>query len=109
MLRLGVIVVAALFVCSGIVITLSGMGPRGWQLLAIGIPVLIGTLFERWRYRRAEHAVGNQWQRTGERFLDPATGEPIEVYFDPRTGERRYVSEKETRPGEPVREPGERH
>jgi hypothetical protein len=31
------------------------------------------------------------WQPTGEKFIDPATGEPVEVWFDPKTGERRYV------------------
>jgi hypothetical protein len=28
---------------------------------------------------------------TSEKFIDPASGKPVEVWFDPATGERRYV------------------
>jgi hypothetical protein len=31
------------------------------------------------------------WRPTGEKFIDPATGKPVEVWFEPKTGERRYV------------------
>jgi hypothetical protein len=31
------------------------------------------------------------WRRTGEKFIDPETGKPVEVWFEPNTGERRYV------------------
>ena len=31
------------------------------------------------------------WRPTGEKFIDPASGQPVEVWFDPATGERRYV------------------
>ena len=31
------------------------------------------------------------WRPTGEKFIDPASGKPVEVWFDPATGERRYV------------------
>lgn len=30
------------------------------------------------------------FERTEERFLDPTTGVPHVVWFNPRTGERRY-------------------
>jgi hypothetical protein len=35
------------------------------------------------------------WRPTGEKFLDPATGKPVEVWFEPNTGERRYVDVSE--------------
>jgi hypothetical protein len=60
----------------------------------LGVIVLIGTLFERWRYRRIEEPPQGEWQRTDEQFIDPSTGNPVEVMFDPRTGERRYVAGK---------------
>ena len=60
----------------------------------LGVIVLIGTLFERWRYRRIEEPPNGDWQRTDEQFIDPSTGDPVEVMFDPRTGERRYVAGK---------------
>jgi hypothetical protein len=31
-----------------------------------------------------------QWQPTGERFNDPTTGQVVEVYYNPQTGERDY-------------------
>jgi hypothetical protein len=94
MLRAMVIVVAVILACAGIVLIVCGVRMPGWQALGIGLVVLVGTLFERWRYRGAEEPANGPWQRTGERFLDPSTGDPIEVVFNPRTGERRYVLEK---------------
>ena len=34
---------------------------------------------------------GKDWSFTGERFLDPPSGETLEVWYCPRTGERAYV------------------
>ena len=31
------------------------------------------------------------WRPTGEKFIDPASGKLVEVWFDPATGERKYV------------------
>jgi hypothetical protein len=95
MLRTVVIAAAAILTCVGIVLIACGVHAPGWQTLAIGAIVLIGTLFERWRYRRIEEPPKKgDWQRTGEQFIDPSTGDPVEVMFDPRTGERRYVAGK---------------
>jgi hypothetical protein len=91
MLRTVVIVSAAVLTCVGVVLIACGVHAPGWQALIIGVIVLIGTLFERWRYRRIEERLAGQWQRTGEQFIDPSSGSPVEVMFDPRTGERRYV------------------
>lgn len=93
MLRIVVIAVAAILACIGIVLIACGVH-AGWQALVFGVIVLIGTLFERWRYRRIEEAPNGHWQRTDEQFIDPSTGDPVEVMFDPRTGERRYVAVK---------------
>jgi hypothetical protein len=92
-LRIVVIAVAALLTCVGIGLVACGVH-AGWQALVLGVIVLIGTLFERWRYRRIEEASNGRWQRTDEQFIDPTTGAPVEVMFDPRTGERRYVAAK---------------
>jgi hypothetical protein len=92
MLRAVVIAVAAILICVGVGLIASGVHVPGWQALVIGLVVLTGTLFERWRYRHIEKFAQGQWQRTGERFLDPSSGDPVEVLFNPRTGERRYVA-----------------
>jgi hypothetical protein len=94
MLRTVVIVVGALLACAGIVLIACGVHAPGWQALALGAIVLIGTLFERWRYRRIEKPLNGNWQRTEEQFIDPSSGEPVDVMFDPRTGERLYVAGK---------------
>ena len=94
MLRTIVIAGAAILTCVGIALIACGVHAPGWQALGIGVIVLIGTLFERWRYRRIEEPPKGDWQRTGEQFIDPSSGEPVEVMFNPRTGERRYVAAK---------------
>ena len=94
MLRTVVIVVAAVLTCIGIGLIASGVHAPGWQVLALGVLILVGTLFERWRYRRIEEASNGRWQRTDEQFIDPTSGQPVEVMFDPSTGERRYVAGK---------------
>jgi hypothetical protein len=93
-LRTVVVAAATILSCIGIGLTACGVRAPGWQALAVGVIVLIGTLFERWRYRHIEEPPKGQWQRTGEQFFDPSTGNPVEVMFDPRTGERRYVAGK---------------
>ena len=91
MLRAVVVAAAAILTCVGIGLIACGVHAPGWQALVIGVMVLIGTLFERWRYRNIEEPPKGHWERTGEQFIDPSTGDPVEVMFDPGTGERRYV------------------
>jgi membrane protein implicated in regulation of membrane protease activity len=95
-LRAIVIAAGAILVCVGVGLIACGRAfhPFGWQALIVGVIILIGTLFERWRYRRIEEPPQGDWQRTGEQFIDPSTGNPVEVMFNPRTGERRYVDGK---------------
>ena len=103
-LRTVEIAAGALLVCVGIGLLACGTHGPGWQALVTGAIILIGTLFERWRYRRIEPPPQGDWRRTGERFIDPSTGDPVEVMFDARTGERRYVAadsgEKPARAGD---------
>jgi hypothetical protein len=59
---------------------------------AIGALILLGTLFERHRYRRPGDApTGPGWADTGERFRDPETDATVAVFFHAQSGERRYV------------------
>lgn len=55
-----------------------------------GLALLVAIVFERWRYRKPPPDDSGAWQRTGEQFIDPESGEPTEVLYDPRSGERRY-------------------
>lgn len=98
MLRSAIIVVAGLVACAGLALIIQGHLNGGWQMLAGGLIVLVGTVYERWRYRHLEKRPDVSWEPTGERFIDPSTGSPVEVFYDPRTGERRYVSDTQSPP-----------
>jgi hypothetical protein len=94
MLRAVVIAVSVIFTCVGLGLIAYGVHAPGWQVLALGVIVLIGTLFERWRYRGIGKPENGRWQKTDEKFIDPTSGDPVDVMFDPSTGERRYVAGK---------------
>ncbi len=55
-----------------------------------GILIAGGILFERSGYRSQVNRMQGKWQHTGERFNDPTTGQVVEVYYNPQTGERDY-------------------
>ena len=54
---------------------------------------LIWLFFRNGGYKRRplDAPPGQDWRFTGERFLDQPTGEMVEVWSCPRTGERAYV------------------
>ncbi|MBV8037580.1 hypothetical protein [Roseateles sp.] len=82
--------VAALTVCAaGLVAFLAGH--RGAAPFALwGGVIAAAVLLERWRYRAHSAARDDDWQKTDERFIDPESGRPMQVFYNPRTGERRY-------------------
>jgi len=59
--------------------------------LLFGALLLLGTLFERWRYKQPRAAGTARGVATGERFVDTETGALMEVWYDAATGERTYV------------------
>ncbi len=93
MLRAAVIAFGAILTCVGIALLARGVRP-GWEAVGVGVVVLLGTLFERWRYQNTAQSAAGHWKSTGERFVDPSTGDHVEVLFDPSSGERRYVTRK---------------
>ena len=56
-------------------------------------PVLIWLLFRSGGYKRRplDAPPGPDWRATGERFIDPTSGEALEVWQGPKNGERAYV------------------
>ena len=88
-LRTAVLAVSVVAALIGAALLLLGRTDGGAQLLAFGALAAIATTFERWRYRKPLPVAGC-WKRTGERFEDPTTGQPMEVLHDPASGERRY-------------------
>jgi hypothetical protein len=98
MLRAIVLVLGGIAVVAGALLIRAGTHPPGIYLLCVGAAIVLGTAFERWRYRNAPPA-GARWERTGERFQDPSTGETLEVHYDRTSGERRYVRTDESASG----------
>jgi hypothetical protein len=123
MLRLLVLALGGIAVVAGALLVGSGARGPSIYLICVGAAIILGTAFERWRYRpkspgaildgakrRARRAeaqdgpsnappTGARWERTAERFEDPATGATMEVHYDRASGERRYVREGESASG----------
>jgi len=92
MLRSLVIASGALCFAGGLVALLGGFCPPSFVFLFWGALLLLGTIYERVRYKPIETATpGAGWTRTSERFIDDQTGEPVTVWLDPASGERKYV------------------
>lgn len=69
-----------------------GQGAAGVPFAVVALLIVLGVVLER-RYGRGDDApLGGvvDWQPTAERFVDPESGEPLEVWIDPLTGARRY-------------------
>jgi hypothetical protein len=68
-------------------------GHRGaWPAALWGGFIAAAVVLERWRYRRSDVPADGDWQPTEERFVDPESGQAMQVFYNPRTGERRYGS-----------------
>jgi hypothetical protein len=91
MLRNVALAVTALLVAAAVLGAMAG-----WHTLPLAVlpgVLLLGLLFERYVYKPIRlEPPGPGWDRTQERFADPRTGQIVAVYYNPRTGERRYVA-----------------
>lgn len=70
-----------------------GRGPF-WPFFLLALLILASALLEP-LYGRLVGRSGlghGAWRPSGERFIDPETGRLVEVWFEPSTGERRYVA-----------------
>ncbi len=64
------------------------------SLLIGGLLLVLGLAIERWRYKPVRRERPDpRWKDTGERFVDPESGQLTAVYFDPARGERHYLAE----------------
>jgi hypothetical protein len=112
--RIIVVFFCVCFIVGGVILAVQLPGDggiiSGLVLVVIGVGGIGAIVFERMRYRSesaepdaqpptraggdpAGTALPRGFQRTEERFLDPSTGVLMRVWFDPATGERRYVPE----------------
>jgi hypothetical protein len=62
------------------------------QLIVGGLMLVVGLAIERWRYKPLLRTLPDpRWTDTGERFVDPGSGQLTAVYFDPQQGDRHYI------------------
>lgn len=91
MLRVVVCGFSLLLLTAGVV-AVAFDGFAALPLLLVPAALLIGLWCERYLYKPIHDVPpGVGWEQTGERFLDPKTQRPVTVYYNSRTGERRYV------------------
>ena len=103
MLRAALLVIGGVMLAAAAICALAGCRLAAMIPLAVWGAILAGgVLIERWRYRPlTADRPGPDWQATPERFVDPESGRPVTVFFNPASGERRYVADGEPRLGAP--------
>ena len=113
--RLLAVVVGALMTLSGLAGVAEGgvAAQTGFWLVVVGLVLIIAAVVERWRYRSesaersglpigpgggepAGEPLEARFERTGERFIDPTSGQRMRVWLDRTSGERRYRAEDRT-------------
>jgi hypothetical protein len=113
LVRIAVGAIGVLLLLAGIAVA-AATGPGGSLFSALflivpGAVAIAAVVLERTRYRSlqaeatgAAHGPGGgepeppepRFRPTDERFVDPTTEVPMQVWLDPATGERRYVPER---------------
>jgi hypothetical protein len=97
MLRTAVLLFGILALVIGACLCTTTARAAGMQVLASGALLIIGLVFERWRYKNKAASRSGNWQPTGERFVDPESGQKVQVLYDAQSGERRYEPLTESR------------
>ncbi len=92
-LRTALYVIGGSLAAAAVLLALLGCIAVAFWLAVWAAALIIGLASERWHYKPlTARPPGPDWQKTGERFVDPETGKLVTVYFHPATGERRYIA-----------------
>lgn len=92
-LRQAVLALGIVLLGLGAIALLTGLLPSSLVLGVWGVLIVVGVVYERFRYKGLEPGTpGPGWRGTDERFIDPESGVPVRVYTN-GAGERRYVQE----------------
>ena len=84
------LVLAGLVFAGGVLLQVAGGDGGGVPLFVFAGLILIGTVFDV-GYLAPRRTVRGAWQLTGEREIDHQSGVMLEVWYDPVSGERRYL------------------
>ncbi len=88
MLKTIALIFLGLLTLAGAALAALGKLPAIHLVLIPGL-LILAIVYEKVFYIRKPPASA-QLESTGERFIDPASGQPTEVTYDPATGERYY-------------------
>jgi hypothetical protein len=92
-LRKTVLTICGILIAAGLIAS-RVCGPGMLPLVVLPSLLVIGLLCERFLYKPIlDVPPGTGWERTQERFRDPKSNRVVVVYYNARTGERRYVAE----------------
>jgi hypothetical protein len=64
-----------------------------WVILAVVVLGIVVAVFGWDRYRGGRESAGAGSKPTDEVFIDPANGQRMRVWYDPKTGDREYRPE----------------
>jgi hypothetical protein len=82
--------VGVLLAIAGIWVWWIGGGP---VLLVIGVLAIVSVLLEPIYGRAVARPPAGDWRPTDERFVHPESGALVTVWYDPASGQRRYVAD----------------
>jgi hypothetical protein len=74
-------------------LVVTAMTPVAWPFLLCTAILAVGVFYERTLSRGAGAPRGVGWAPTAERFRDTESGAMVTVWFNAKTGERRYVED----------------
>jgi hypothetical protein len=92
--RAAILTVGILMLLAGVALLAADEAAPALWLLVVGGAITVGTVLERVIYKPLlRGSPGPGWVKTAERFIDPDTGRPVDVFYNPASGERQYVSQ----------------
>ena len=94
-MRAAILTVGILMLLAGFLLLAADEMVLALWLLVGGGLITVGTVLERVIYKPLlRGSPGPGWVKTAERFVDPDTGQPVDVFYNPTSGERQYVSQE---------------
>lgn len=88
--RVAALVLAGLAAAGGLFIQTADAKGSGFPLFLFAALIVVGTVFDAGHLARKRRTRGN-WQLTAEREVDHQSGQILDVWYDPVSGERRYL------------------